>query len=458
MYNRQINTITSKQVHSQGAALVFALIALAVLTSLAFTLTSTLAGRKHRQQYLIDHQAAKYACDSATKYAMDKMGELKVEYAQRNDQPDFSDLFWMNKEEYESMLQSWAEQIDEKKLEESQSKKKEKSVKDNEKKAEAQGNKGNVQEAGLADMLLLFGLADPNMMDDDQMYKATDPNTLAVPGPYGPVWPLVAKAQELEIGNVKVTVTIEDENAKLPILLAMSGDEETKREREACFMSFFEWMGAEKEDVDIFFESADSATMRKKFTKKLKDIQITKQEPVETSVSEKSRRGTSRSSKKTARTKMTTTKRPEIKHMTDYVFVLDAEFDKISLGRVLSEFDGKKESLLKYMGVYGSSQINVNSAPRHVLEAVLNYGGDSDSIADQIIIERQVKPFKNYDDLKERLFRYSDSLEKCKDMLVTDSIYFSVHIRAVSGGAVVENVCVVMKIKNAVTKIATISN
>ena len=60
----------------------------------------------------------------------------------------------------------------------------------------------------------------------------------------------------------------------------------------------------------------------------------------------------------------------------------------------------RNESALKYMDLWGTTQVNINSAPRNVLEAAFTFGGDADKIADEIIKKRREKPFAGIDELK----------------------------------------------------------
>ena len=87
------------------------------------------------------------------------------------------------------------------------------------------------------------------------------------------------------------------------------------------------------------------------------------------------------------------------------------------------------------MAMWGSGKVNINTAPRQVLEAAFIFGGDADFIAEEIIQRRRRKPFKDIDELKEKLFRYSGSIEKCKDYIVTTSDFFTIRVTGISGVA-----------------------
>jgi len=114
-------------------------------------------------------------------------------------------------------------------------------------------------------------------------------------------------------------------------------------------------------------------------------------------------------------------------------------------------------SALKYMGTWASSKVNINTAPRQVLEAAFTFGGDAVEIAEEIIQRRRIKPFENIDDLKNSLLRYSDSIGKCQDYITTVSNFFTIRVTAVSGVAKVSTIIAVMRDGQAMKRIAAIS-
>src|SRR4030043_862130 len=74
----------------------------------------------------------------------------------------------------------------------------------------------------------------------------------------------------------------------------------------------------------------------------------------------------------------------------------------------------RKEYPLKYIGLWGTRQVNINTAPRHVLEAAFIFGGNQVEIAEEIIQQRRKEPFADIDALKNKLSRYSESAGKCE--------------------------------------------
>jgi type II secretory pathway component PulK len=109
------------------------------------------------------------------------------------------------------------------------------------------------------------------------------------------------------------------------------------------------------------------------------------------------------------------------------------------------------------MGLWGTAQININSAPRNVLEAAFTFGGDAQQIADGIIKKRREKPFADIEAIKKELFRFSDSIDKCKPYITTNSNVFSIHVTAVNGVAKVSTIVVLMKNGGKIQKVAVLS-
>jgi len=117
----------------------------------------------------------------------------------------------------------------------------------------------------------------------------------------------------------------------------------------------------------------------------------------------------------------------------------------------------RKEYPLKYIGLWGTRQVNINTAPRHVLEAAFIFGGNQVEIAEEIIQQRQEEPFANIEDLKNKFSRYSDSIAKCEEYITTESNYFMIKITSTSGVAKASSMIAITKDGNKVTRIAVIN-
>ena len=116
----------------------------------------------------------------------------------------------------------------------------------------------------------------------------------------------------------------------------------------------------------------------------------------------------------------------------------------------------RKESALKYMDLWGTTQVNINSAPRQVLEAAFTFGGDADQIAAEIIKKRR-KPFASIDELKHELLRFSTAIDKCGPYITATSTVFAIHVTATSGVAKASAVIVVLKQGDKFEQIAVVS-
>ena len=117
----------------------------------------------------------------------------------------------------------------------------------------------------------------------------------------------------------------------------------------------------------------------------------------------------------------------------------------------------RKEYPLKYMGLWGTRQVNINTAPRHVLEAAFIFGGNQVEITEEIIRQRQQEPFANMEDLKNKLSRYSSSIATCEEYITTQSSYFTIRITSTSGVAGASSTIAITKDGNKVTRIAVIN-
>jgi type II secretory pathway component PulK len=119
----------------------------------------------------------------------------------------------------------------------------------------------------------------------------------------------------------------------------------------------------------------------------------------------------------------------------------------------------RTESAMKYIGWWGARQVNVNTAPRQVLEAALSFGSiaDAPKIASAIITQRRIKPFDSIDELKKIVYRYSDPIDKSRNFITTSSTAFTIRVTAVSGVAKVVAVAGVTIEGRQVKRIAVLS-
>ena len=132
--------------------------------------------------------------------------------------------------------------------------------------------------------------------------------------------------------------------------------------------------------------------------------------------------------------------------------------DTESLARPTIISETRKESALKYIGLWASRKVNINTAPRHVLEAAFIFGGDADLIAEEIIQRRRIKPFADTKELRDELFRYSTAIEKCEKYITTFSDIFTIKVTVTSGVAKTSAIIGITKEGKKVKQIAVITS
>ena len=405
-----------------GVVLLLTLVLLVVLSALGYTLSSRVAAQRHRNQYIIDYQAACYSRDSAVKYALSTLQGVNPQLISRPNEPDFSDLFHLSEEQYEGLLAEWAAQdtLNENTLDTNKS-------------------------------LNIIQAKDSNEANGISrgVTGITDSNRSVIPGPYGPAWPLVTKPAELKIGSAAITIEIEDENAKYPISWGMLSSEEVRREATAGLATFCEWMNIENEQADSLKKQLEKINEIKPFKTDIQPITVAASAP--SSSASKRRAARAQKSKNVVDVSVSAQRSDLAKFF--HSSMIDTEI--LAKPTIISE--KRKESAMKYMGMWASSKVNINTAPRQVLEAAFTFGGDADKIADEIIQQRRIKPFKDVDELKKSLFRYSDSIQKCAAYITTVSDSFTIKVTAINGAASAWSVIAVIKNGQNIEKIGIIS-
>jgi hypothetical protein len=413
-----------------GVVLLVTLVLLVVLATLGYTLSVRVASQRHRDQYIIDYSNARYGCDSAVKYALATLEELEPELVSRPNEPDFSDLFALDEIGYQELLEQWSVESQFNTL-----------------------NSGkNFDDKSGIDNINSFG-SNQNGMNESYGF-----DSIVIRGPYGPPWPFVTEPSEFEIGSAKVRIEIEDENAKYPIGWAMINNEELKWETEAGFETFCEMVGLDFMQIDALREQLKQIGEIKPFALTFKPITKTVRTPVTTTAKYA---GRSRSSR-TPRTKIQRKTIPTTKQISDQTTHFAKMFnssliDTGPLEQPTIVVGDRKEYPSKYIGLWGTRQVNINTAPRHVLEAAFIFGGNQVEIAEMIIQERQQEPYANIDDLKNKLSRYSESIGKCEEYITTESKFFTIKITSTSGVASASSMIAITKEGDKVTRIAVIN-
>ena len=408
----------------RGVVLLITLVVVIILAATSFIFISRLNTRRRADQYIIDYTSAQYARDSALKYSLATLEEIKPRLVERPNEPDFSDLFLLTDVQYEEFIRGWLETNN---LE----------MKD-EFRLQYDTNDPNTTE--FADINDFQDTNDPNLLQGFRFLAedVNNPDYFTVRGPYGAEWPLVAPPMEFEIGNAKVTIRIEDENAKYPLGWAMLEDENIRREAVASLEIFCERMWADlytdTYETDTEYLTGQLEEINNVSPFKIKFTSITKletTEPVVTTIAGSSRTRTTRA--QTVR-KTFSAEQQTAQQAADFAKIFHSSLiDTDLLARPTVVSEKRKESASKYISLWSATMVNINTAPRNVLEAALVFGGNEVEIAEQIILKRREKPFKDFEELKKELFSYSDNLDKCKDFITTESDVFTIKITAVSG-------------------------
>jgi type II secretory pathway component PulK len=458
-----------------AVALLLTLIVLVVLSTVVYTLTARLSIIKHRRQYIIDYQIARYASDSAMKYALVAIERLQLKLADRKDDPDFSDLFTLDRGEYQQLLNDWAQKRSQELREQ-----------DLEDELAGTGGLEQAQPQDLSnlstDMSNLTGqnkslldnflkelggeaaaILDPNKitddMQDDYAYDPyyIDPNSIEIPGPYGPQWPYVTEPIEFEIGDVKVIIEIEDENAKMPLIWALAIDKKLARDTDEALQIFCEWMQMYPDQIEDLKDQLKKISKKKAFVTNLKALDLSIPSPPK-KAPKQNRRTRRRPIRRTPAKKPTKKTRPAIAHTADYARLMQSSMlDREILAIPLPRTGWRYESPLKYLGLWGSQKVNINTAPRHVLEAALTFGGQAPEIAHEIIKARQEKPFKSIKELKDKFYGYSAEIKKDEPYLTTTSTFLAIKVTAVSGAAKTASVATVVKQGKNIKRIGMMS-
>ena len=414
----------------QGVVLLVTLVLLVVLATLSYTLSDRVVNQRHRDQYIIDYSNARYGCDSAIKYALASLEELDPQLVSRPNEPDFSDLFALDEAGFQELLAQWQTE----------------SKSDSSRSRKAPGDVNSIDKNK------------NTARDKSGTVALQDPNSIVIRGPYGPPWPFVTEPSEFEIGTAKIRIEIEDENAKYPLGWAMLNNPKIQREVDAGFETFCEMMRLDYTQIDSLREQLRQIGEIKPFTLTFKPITKIVRTPVTPAVKTTSKSRTSR----TPRPRVTRMNIPVEKQISDQTVYFAKMFhstliDTGPLAQPTIIAGDRKEYPLKYIGLWGTRQVNINTAPRHVLEAALTFGGNQVDIAEAIIRLRQQEPFKDIDDLKSKLPRYSSSIDKCQEYITTQSRIFTIKITSTSGVAKASSLIAITKDGKKVTKIAVIN-
>ncbi len=415
--------------------LLITLVILVILSTLGYTLSVQVATRRHRDRFIIDYAQSQYACTSAMKYALASLADLQPQLVSHPNEPDFSDIFAMTEAQYQELLAEVT--------------------------AGLTGEEGPFNETNRNRRAASTDVNDAN--DTDDALTTISTASVTIPGPYGPRWPLVTAPLEFEIGSARVTVEVEDENAKYPLGWALIQDEKLQVQANAGFVTFCEWMGYLPDEIKAVREDLGEVAKVRPFNLEFKAMSVAAAAPPASLRSRVTRTRTANTKstvQRTARTTVTVTEQMDQQNAAFARLFHSSMIDTEIYRRPSVVSSSRDESAMKYLGLWATRQVNINSAPRHVLEAALTFGSiaDAPKIAEAIIQRRRVQPFSDIEEAKKDIFRYGDAIEKCRSFLTTSSTVFTVRVTAVSGAAKAVAVAGVSKEGRKVKRIAVISD
>lgn len=441
----------------RGLVLVLVLVILVVLAALTVALSLRITQTRRRHQYMMDYQQARYACDSALKYMINVLPDKRFTLVSREGMPDFSDLFRMDNLFYESYIRYWLSTATEEQIQ--------KVLKGSETEQE-QG----ISEMSLVEALSLLAerIAHPNdfrVAGTDDSLRQVDPNQVQVPGPYGVPWPYVMEPVKLEMGAADVTISMEDENAKMPLGWAVT----TNKMAQAALTTFCEWMDMDPAEIEDLRQQCQTIREQKTFEIDPKPI-LLKSRAAAAAARQAAARSRSASRFRTTRTTRTAQTaqqaspqvrdelRPAIAHATDFGKLFHSSLlrtEDLTRPR-LDAGNDRKEFPLRYLALWGSQEVNINTAPRHVLEAAFTFAGDPEEIAEAIIERRKTKPFRSAGELEELLVEGAKLVQAAAPYITTQSSFFQIQVTSRCGNARCVAVATVFKDQKNVQTLAVL--
>ncbi len=391
--------------------LLITLVILVILATLGYTLSVRVAARRHRDQHIIDYAVARHACASGMKYALASVAMLELNLISRPNEPDFSDIFALSEVEYQELLLQMEQYLARQRLTDA-----------NDPRRVADANDAPSGDAN----------------EVEERSAASSVHT-EIPGPYGPRWPLVTEPVELEIGSAKVKIEIEDENAKYPLGWALLADEKLRDRAGAGWTNFCEWMGYSSQEISDLNEDLAGFVAAKPFKMEFKVETTSAETPATTPAASRGR------ITRTPSTARRTVGKKSIS-IQEQVQSQNAEFSKLFHSSMLNsallsrrsvESDSREESAMKYLGIWATRHVNINTAPRHVLEAAMSFGSviHAPKIAEAIIQQRKIAPITDVNEVRQAVLGYSDVIQDAREFLVTSSTVLTIRVTAVCGAA-----------------------
>jgi hypothetical protein len=435
----------------RGVILLITLVILVILSTLGYTLCVQVAARRHRDQYVINYCIARHACASGLKYALATVGGLQFDLVSRPNEPDFSDVFAMSEPQYQKLLDQVAAQL----------------AADPNFLGEGFGAVGLSEQTKLKDAEKMAGqttgLRDTNDINDVNDLlpgggALVDRKLLRIRGPYGPPWPLVTEPMEFEVGSAKVKIEIEDENAKYPLGWVMIADDKLKPLLGASWSTFCEWMGYTPLEISRLNEGLARIEATKPFKTEFKlEAEPAATPPANARIT---RPPPGTPVRRTVPRKPITVEEQIDRQDQEYARLLHSSLiDRDLLSRPSIASDTRQESAMKYLGLWATRHVNVNTAPRQVLEAALSLGSvaNAPKIAEQIIQQRRIQAIADVNELKQAVPRYAGAIDNCRNFITARSTVLTIRVTAFSGVARVTAVAAVRRQGDKVQPIAALS-
>lgn len=424
---QSVPVVANRRNRTHGVVLLLTLVIMVVLTMLVYTVTTQTTAQRYRSRYFMDYAKARYGCESGMKQALAYLpsGSFEPSYADRANEPDFSDLFCRTDNEVKLLIEECLEQYPDESW--------------------AQSFDGGIDGEALSSAPQDSGFGADDLVASSSLMDK-------IKGPYGEPWPIIMRYEFSEdfLGEgVRAIVEIEDENAKFPMTWLVMDDPNNKEALEVSFETFGEWMDLSSSEMDDIEAQMEDVIEIKAYQTEFEEEEKSSTASSNSKASTARRRLASRRGKdKTTdtQTKKLTEADYKQRRDRDYANLFNSNLlDLERLAQPTYESGSRRESALKYMGRWGHNKVNINSAPQQVLEAALVFGGDAVPVAAEIIRQRQEEPFQSMDDLTDRLSDYADHLKMCEDFITTESTTFTVRVTAYSGMARVSSIAAIVK-------------
>jgi type II secretory pathway component PulK len=146
---------------------------------------------------------------------------------------------------------------------------------------------------------------------------------------------------------------------------------------------------------------------------------------------------------------VTTQERPAVAHTADFAKLFHSSLlNHEILARPLPDTGERMESPLKYLSLWGAQRVNINTAPRNVLEAAFSLAIDSFDLPEftqKVIEKRKEKPLASVGELAKLGGLDTETMNNLKKYLTTSSTFFQIRVTSQSGNARSAAVATVVK-------------